>query len=189
MNVRAFNVRFGRQVLLQGQVLSPDVTHPVPGAILCHGLGSGQGAMRPSGLSLAKQGIVVLVFDFRGHGRSGGIFDGNTVEDVIDAWQWLSQFDGVDKERIALIGHSMGARAAILATSKVDSPCAPLWLCLALQTLIIWQFGGTGMLIAYPVVLLLFCSAGSLPEFKTTLSSRKGLIFDREYHFWQARKR
>ena len=85
--MRAVNVKFGRQVQLQGQLLLPNIAHPVPGAILCHGLGSGKDAMRPSGLSLAKLGIVALVFDFCGHGRSGGIFDGNEVEDVVDAWK------------------------------------------------------------------------------------------------------
>jgi len=124
MNVQILDIKFGKQVQLQGQVLMPDVTNPVPGAILCHGLGSGWGAVRSSGLSLAKHGIASLIFDFRGHGGSEGIFDGNEAEDVIAAWQWLSQFDGVDGKRIALIGHSAGARAAILAASEVDSPYA-----------------------------------------------------------------
>lgn len=87
MNVRKFNVRFGSQIQLQGQVLLPNIAHPAPGAILCHGLGSGKGAVRPSGLSLAKLGIVTLIFDFRGHGRSGGILDGNGAEDVVDVWK------------------------------------------------------------------------------------------------------
>lgn len=132
--VRAFNVKFGREVPLQGEVLLPDATYPVPGAILCHGLGSGRGSVRSSGLILAKHGIAALVFDFRGHGRSGGIFDGNEVEDVVNAWHWLSQFDGVDRDRIGLIGHSMGARAAILAAGEIDFPravvslaCPPDW--------------------------------------------------------------
>ena len=85
--VRAFRLKFGNQVQLHGQVLSPEAAYPVPGAILCHGLGSGQGAVRSSGLSLAKQGIATLIFDFRGHGRSGGILDGNEAEDVVAAVQ------------------------------------------------------------------------------------------------------
>ena len=122
--VRAFHIKFGKQAQLHGRVLVPEVSYPVPGAILCHGFGSGRGAVRSSGLNLAKKGIASLIFDFRGHGRSGGIFDGNEVEDVVDAWQWLSQFEGVDSGRIALIGHSVGARAAIFAASKIDSPRA-----------------------------------------------------------------
>jgi len=122
--VRAYNVSFGGQVQLEGQVLLPQVGHVVPGAILCHGLGSGRGAMRPTGLNLAKKGIATLVFDFRGHGRSGGIFDGGQVEDVVDAWQWLSRLDEVDSSRVAFVGHSMGARAAVLAAGSIGCPRA-----------------------------------------------------------------
>ena len=122
--VRAIHIKFGKQERLDGLVLLPEVVHPMPGAILCHGLGSGQGALSSSGLSLAKHGMVSLIFDFRGHGRSGGVFDGNGVEDVLDAWRWLSQYDGIDRGRVALVGHSMGARAVVLAASKIGSPGA-----------------------------------------------------------------
>ena len=122
--VQKYNIKFGRHGRLHGLLLSPNITYPVPGAILCHGLGSGLGAVSSSGLILARHGIIALVFDFRGHGRSEGIFDGNVVEDVVDAWQWLSQYENVDNRSIAIIGHSMGARAAILAAAEVDSPRA-----------------------------------------------------------------
>jgi len=124
MNIRSINVKFGGQAQLQGQVLLPQTSRLAPGAVLCHGLGSGQGALKPSGLSLARRGIISLTFDLRGHGKSDGIFDGGEVEDVIAAWQYLSQLDGIDKERIVLVGHSMGARAAILAANKLISPYA-----------------------------------------------------------------
>lgn len=124
MNIRSVNVKFGVQTQLQGQVLLPQTSRPVPGAILCHGLGSGQGALKPIGLNLARHGIISLTFGLRGHGKSGGIFDGGEVEDVVAAWQYLSQLDGIDKKRIVLIGHSLGARATILAASKLISPYA-----------------------------------------------------------------
>ena len=63
---------------------------------------------------------------------------------------------------------------------------------LAFLPLIVWQFGGSGMLIAYSLALPLFCGVRSLTEIKraaVSSDSRKGFIFDREYHFWQARKR
>ncbi len=128
--MRSVNVKFGEQTQLQGQVLLPETSQPAPGAILCHGLGSGQGALKSSGLNLARRGIISLTFDLRGHGKSSGIFDGGEVEDIIAAWQYLSQLDGIDKERIVLIGHSMGARAAILAASKSISPYAMVVLSL-----------------------------------------------------------
>ena len=122
--VQKYNVKFGRDGRLSGLLFLPGITQPVPGAILCHGLGSGLGTVSSSALNIARQGIASLIFDFRSHGRSEGIFDVGQVEDVVDAWQWLAQFDGVERGRTAFIGHSMGAGTAILAAGEVDSPRA-----------------------------------------------------------------
>lgn len=114
-------VTFGSgEIKLTGKILLPTVGHPVPGAILCHGLGAGYQAVEPCARIIAEQRIAVLIFDFHGHGRTGGVFDGNMVGDVVDAWHFLSGFPGVDKKRIALAGHSMGAVAAILASRQVS---------------------------------------------------------------------
>lgn len=62
---------------------------------------------------------------------------------------------------------------------------------LALLPLIIWQFNGSGMLIAYSLVLPLFLLIRSLPSFREAVANtgdKRGLIFDRDYHFWQTRK-
>ena len=62
---------------------------------------------------------------------------------------------------------------------------------LTLLPLIIWQFNGSGMLIAYSLALFLFLGVRSLPstrEAMTNIGDKKGLIFDREYYFWQQRK-
>ena len=62
---------------------------------------------------------------------------------------------------------------------------------LALLPLIIWQFNGSGMLIAYSLALPLFLLIRSLPSFReavTNTGDKRGLIFDRDYHFWQTRK-
>jgi len=63
---------------------------------------------------------------------------------------------------------------------------------LSLLPLIIWQFGESGMLITYSLLLPLFCSVKPLIGLRRAtvgLGSRKGLIFDREYHFWQTKKK
>ena len=113
-------VTFGSgKTKLMGKVLLPNTKYPVPGAILCHGLGASYQDMEPSALILASHGIAVLIFDFHGHGDSGGVLDGNIVEDVVNAWHFLSEFPEVDKRRIALVGHSMGAMAAILASRQI----------------------------------------------------------------------
>lgn len=62
---------------------------------------------------------------------------------------------------------------------------------LALLPLIIWQFNGSGMLIAYSLALPLFLlirSLLSLREAVANTGDKRGLIFDRDYHFWQTRK-
>lgn len=107
------------ELRLAGKLLLPDTTYPVPGAILCHGLTSCYKALEPSAQILASQGIAVLIFDFRGHGDSEGILDGNVVADVVNAWHFLSELPEVDQERIAIVGHSLGAVAAILASYQI----------------------------------------------------------------------
>ena len=62
---------------------------------------------------------------------------------------------------------------------------------LALLPLIIWQFNGSGMLIAYSLALPLFLLIRSLPSFREAVANtgdKRGLIFDRDYRFWQTRK-
>jgi fermentation-respiration switch protein FrsA (DUF1100 family) len=105
---------------LHGEILWPkpvsDRTYPA--AILCHGLGSDGRAMRPSAMSLAQRGIMTLVFDFHGHGQSCGVCDGQLSQDVVSAVTYFAHWPQVDKGRIALVGHSMGARSAILAVPE-----------------------------------------------------------------------
>jgi hypothetical protein len=55
--------------------------------------------------------------------------------------------------------------------------------------LIVWLFGGSGALISYSLALPLFLALRSLPELKKRGDRKKNLIFDREYHFWQVRKK
>ena len=63
---------------------------------------------------------------------------------------------------------------------------------MVLLPFIIWQFNGSGMFIAYSLVLFLFLGIRALPSTRTAMANlgdKKGLIFDRNYHFWQARKK
>ena len=126
--IKEFPIVFGNhEVKLRGKVLLPqdsNTGNPVPGAVLCHGFGAGRRAMEPSARVMASQGIATLIFDFRGHGSSEGAVDGKMVEDIVDAWNFLSQFPEVDRKRMGLIGHSLGAMSAIMATEKVGNPRA-----------------------------------------------------------------
>ncbi|MDD5313055.1 MAG: alpha/beta fold hydrolase [Dehalococcoidia bacterium] len=120
IEITVTDVTFGiGEVKLNGRLLYPEVTGEVPGVVLCHGFGTNYRTVEQPARMIAGYGIAVLIFDFRGHGKSDGFVDENIVGDVIDAWNFLSGCPGIDKERIGLAGHSMGALAAILASREI----------------------------------------------------------------------
>lgn len=95
---------------------------------------------------------------------------------------------------LALVPREFGISFAIIVVIIVVTSNVRLAIGIgfALLPLIVWQFGGSGMLIIYSLVLPLFCGVRSLTEIKRAAAgsdSRKGFIFDREYHFWQAKKK
>jgi pimeloyl-ACP methyl ester carboxylesterase len=126
--IKEFPVAFGSHGLkLKGKILLPkksNVDEPVPGVVLCHGFGAAYRVMEPCARTMTAQGIVTLIFDFRGHGSSEGAADGKMVEDVIDAWSLLSQVPEVDSSRMGLVGHSLGAMSMIMAAGRVSKPRA-----------------------------------------------------------------
>ena len=71
---------------------------------------------------LAERGFVVLRYDKRGVGQSGGRLETVTLQeyadDVVAAVKWLDQRKDVDRRRITVIGHSEGAAIAMLAASR-----------------------------------------------------------------------
>lgn len=91
----------------------------LPAAVMCHGYGGDREAFASSAAALSSEGVIVLTFDFRGHGESAGVLDGSIVEDVMDAWDCLYSQPEVNRKRMGLIGHSMGAFSAILAAGKL----------------------------------------------------------------------
>lgn len=76
----------------------------------------------------------------------------------------------------------------ILMTSNVR---LAIFVGLVVLPLIIWRFDGPTLLIGYSLALALFLgfrTFSSLKQVLTDAGQRKGLIFDKDYHFWQAKK-
>ena len=71
---------------------------------------------------LAARGFVVLRYDKRGVGQSGGRVETVTLQDyaddVVAAVRWLEKRKDVDKRRIAVAGHGEGAAVAMLAAAR-----------------------------------------------------------------------
>lgn len=71
---------------------------------------------------LADTGHLVLRYDRRGTGQSGGRIESATLadyaDDVISAVRWLAKRNDVDKKRIVVAGYGDGAAAALIAASR-----------------------------------------------------------------------
>jgi pimeloyl-ACP methyl ester carboxylesterase len=72
--------------------------------------------------SLAQEGFVVLRYDKRGIGQSGGRSERANLQDYADdlttAVKWLAKRKDIDPRRIAVVGHSVGGAVAMLAARE-----------------------------------------------------------------------
>lgn len=87
---------------------------------LLHGSGSTRTAVLDQATVLARHGYGVLLFDARGHGRSGGTgmdFGWWGDRDLDAAVTWLAARPDVTGGRIAAVGMSMGGEEAIGAAA------------------------------------------------------------------------
>ena len=93
---------------------------PGPVALVIHGWGASAADMVPLSQPLLEAGLRVLLLDARGHGRSGdvGVATMPTfAEDLRTALGWLRCQPGIDPDRIVLVGHSVGAGAALFVAA------------------------------------------------------------------------
>ena len=72
--------------------------------------------------ALAEQGFIVLRYDKRGVGQSGGRSERVTLQDYADdlvtTIRWLAKRPDIDPRRIAVAGHSEGGAVAMLAAAR-----------------------------------------------------------------------
>ena len=94
---------------------------PARGTLLfCHGNAGNNSHRLDSIRRYHELGLSVLIFDYRGYGRSTGKpTEQGTYRDADAAWQHLVAQRGIPPERIILFGRSLGASiAADLATRQ-----------------------------------------------------------------------
>ena len=92
--------------------------------VALHGAGTTRSSVLAHAVVLARHGYGVLLFDARGHGRSGGRamdFGWYGDVDVTAATDFVTAQPGVDPERIAVLGLSMGGEEALGAAAR-DAP-------------------------------------------------------------------
>ena len=78
--------------------------------------------------ALADAGFLVVRYDKRGVGRSGGRIESATLDhyadDVVNVIEWLRKRRDVDPKRIAIVGHSEGGAVALLAGRRTKRAAA-----------------------------------------------------------------
>ena len=115
---------------LGATITRPKAGAPAPALILIGGSGPTDRDETVAGIPVFGQlaqhlvdaGFVVVRYDKRGVGQSGGRAESATIadyaEDARSVLIWLERQKGVDKERIGVVGHSEGALAGMLLAGK-----------------------------------------------------------------------
>ncbi|MCX8147233.1 MAG: alpha/beta fold hydrolase, partial [Candidatus Woesearchaeota archaeon] len=110
--------------ILAGMLRIPNEIGKFPAVILCHTFHDNKDNefMVSMWDEISRQGFISLRFDFAGHGESEGDFRDLTIsEDVKDinaAFEFVKGLEQADKDRITLVGHSMGAIDCLIFSSK-----------------------------------------------------------------------
>ena len=92
-----------------------------PAVVVMHGWGANASLMLPAVQPLHAAGFAVLLIDARCHGNSDDEKFTSLprfAEDIEAGLDWLRQQSEVDYSRLAVIGHSVGAGAALLSATR-----------------------------------------------------------------------
>ena len=95
--------------------------HPAPAVALMHGWGGNASTLLPAAQALHAAGYAVLLPESRNHGRSSRDDHSSLprfADDLDRALDWLAQQPEVDAQRLAALGHSVGAAAVLLVASR-----------------------------------------------------------------------
>lgn len=106
---------------LRGWWLPAAGVTPAPALVVMHGWGGNAATMLPLAPRLHAAGYSLLLLEARNHGGS----DADTfsslprfAEDIEAGLDWLRARSDVDRARIGVVAHSVGAGAALLAASR-----------------------------------------------------------------------
>ncbi len=92
-----------------------------PALAVLHGWGGNAEMMLPLAKPLHEAGYALLFFDARCHGRSDGDSFASLprfAADLESALEWLQVQGDVDETRVGVVGHSVGAGAALLLAAQ-----------------------------------------------------------------------
>ncbi|MEE8149864.1 MAG: alpha/beta hydrolase [candidate division Zixibacteria bacterium] len=87
--------------------------------LVCHGNGGNISHRLETVIFLLQRGVNVMMFDYRGYGRSSGRpRETNTYDDVKAAYDWLISEKSAIPDDIIIFGRSLGGAVAVDLASK-----------------------------------------------------------------------
>ncbi|MEW9104759.1 alpha/beta hydrolase family protein [Paenibacillus sp.] len=112
---------------LRGLITLPFASAPVAAVVMCHGFTGhmleGRGFFRRLSEQLAQAGVAAIRFDFAGSGESDGTFEEMTLSselaDALAVFRSVRSMDGIDPNRVSLLGFSMGGAVSLLAGAQL----------------------------------------------------------------------
>ena len=98
----------------------PAAEKSAPTLLYLHGNGSNNGDLSEIAAIFYQLKLSVLLIDYRGYGKSSGVFPNETrvYEDAEAAWQYLTQTLQIEPQEIFVYGHSLGGAIAIELATK-----------------------------------------------------------------------
>lgn len=110
-------------------VVSPVGEGPFPAVVMNHGHGGSKeenGGFLGIARELAKKGILAISMDFPGTGESTEPFTENYISNMVSdsnaSLEYILNNYNVDKDRLGILGYSMGGRIALTIGKEKDSP-------------------------------------------------------------------
>lgn len=127
MGVFAVNLNSGG-LSLEACLELPGTAAPYPGVVLCHphplyGGNMDNNVIVAVNRALIRVGIAALRFNFRGVGRSQGLFDNGRGEtgDAGIAIEFLACHEKINPDRIGVMGYSFGGMVAMAAAASSEA--------------------------------------------------------------------
>lgn len=180
-----------------------------PGIVLCHANPAAGGNMDMKIMlsiekALASSGFATLRYNSRGVGASGGVSSRNDDKklvapegepetgDVGAALDFLGRQDGVDTTRLALVGHSFGARISLAYVAEHAARGVKAIVCIGLP--VAWRDLSHLGQWPHPRLFITgdrddFCPPAKLSEYVETLPQPRSMLTLRDTgHFFEGRE-
>ena len=107
----------------------PGDAPPWPGVVVVHGAGSRKENHADFARLATANGWAALTFDLPGHGEAEAEMTGEAVDAVISMVHLLEVQEGVDEERIAVRGSSLGGFLALCAAAAAPEIAGVIAIC------------------------------------------------------------